>query len=204
MITLTRLLALICLLLCGCGKEQSQPQRGEYEVAAGERTLLISLEQVSDSLSRITVKTIVGGVPVHTSVFRLPYPVYRFDVGDVTGNGTPDIAVGVIKTTQYHPVTAKRPFLFKIDEDGNVRKLWMGSRVSQPLEDFVLTKNETPARVLTIEREQSGKFLVAVYRYHGFGLKHDGYIKREISIKEAYKLLYGYKPRATDIIDIDR
>jgi len=42
---------------------------------------------------------------------------------------------------------------------------------------------------MTVEREQSGKFLVAVYRYQGFGLAHDGYIKREISIEEAYKLL---------------
>jgi hypothetical protein len=135
------------------------------------------------------VKTRVGGDTVHISTFRLPYPVYRFDVGDVTGNGVPDIAVGVIKTTQYHPVMAKRPFLFKINEDGDVRKLWMGSRVSQPLEDFVLTKGETPARVMTIELEQSGKFLVAVYRYHGFGLKHEGYVDREISLEDAYKLL---------------
>jgi hypothetical protein len=37
--------------------------------------------------------------------------------------------------------------------------------------------------------ERGGKFLVAVYRYHGFGLEHGGYVKREISKEEAYKLL---------------
>jgi len=187
------LLILTCLAVCGCGMRQQNKQQlpDSYDVTAivGEKMLRISLERVSDSLSRIKVKTLIGGDTVHVSTFRLPYPVYRFDVGDVTGDGVPEIAVGVIKTTLYHPVMAKRPFLFKINEDGDIRKLWMGSRVSQPLEDFVLTKGESPARVMTIELEQSGKFLVAVYRYQGFGLAHDGYIKREISIEDAYKLL---------------
>jgi len=190
---LARLLIMTCLLICGCcnGRQDKLQLPDSYDVTAvvGEKMLRISLERVSDSLSKIKVKTLIGGDTVHVSTFRLPYPVYRFDVGDVTGDGVPEIAVGVIKTTLYHPVMAKRPFLFKINEDGDVRKLWMGSRVSQPLEDFVLTKGETPARVMTIELEQSGKFLVAVYRYQGFGLAHDGYIKREISIEEAYKLL---------------
>jgi hypothetical protein len=192
---IARLLALACLLACGgCGKEEPPPQCYDREVTAGEKTLRISLERASDTLSRIMVKTIVDGVPARAAAYRLPYPVYRFDIGDLTGNGVPDIAVGVIKTTRYHPVMAKRPFLFKIDDEGKVRKLWMGSRVSQPLEDFVLTTGETPARVLTVEMERSGKYLVAVYRYQGFGLKHDGYVKREVSLKEAYKLLYRYKP----------
>jgi hypothetical protein len=174
-------IAIYCL---GCGGQQDF-----VEAKVGENTLHIFLEQVSDTLNIIRVKTFKEGKLMHTSIYPLPYPVYRFDVGDVTGNGIPDIAVGVVKTTKFDPKLAKRPFLFKINDEGEVRKLWMGSRVSQPLEDFAIRKSETPAKVLTIEREQSGKFLVAVYRYHGFGLEHNGYVKREISIEEAYKLL---------------
>jgi len=194
---LIHLLILTCLSIGphANGEQQSPTKRQtpkSYDVAVGESTLHISLERISDTLNIIRVKTLIKDSVTHTSAYLLPYPVYRFDVGDVTGNGVPDIAVGVIKTTYYHPVMAKRPFLFKISEDGDVRKLWMGSRVSQPLEDFFLTKNETPAMVLTIERERSGKFLVAVYRWHGFGLKHEEYVEREISLKRAYKLLEKY------------
>ncbi|MDR0330426.1 MAG: hypothetical protein LBH93_01790 [Chitinispirillales bacterium] len=166
-----------------------EKQRGYAEATVGGNTLQISFEQLSDTLSKIVVKTLKNGEPAHAAAYRLPYPVYRFDVGDVTGNGVPDIAVGVVKATTFDTNTAKRPFLFKITDEGDIRPLWLGSRVSQPLEDFALTKNETPAKVLTIERERSGKFLVAVYRYHGFGLEHNGYVKREISKKEAYNLL---------------
>jgi len=196
--SLIRLSALTCLLLCGNGIGGPQPPKKQqppesHDVAVGEGTLRVSLERVSNKLNLIRVKTLINDSVTHTSVYRLPYPVYRFDVGDVTGDGVPDIAVGVIKTTTYHPVMAKRPFLFKINENGDIRKLWMGSRVSQPLEDFALTKNETPSRILTVERERSGKFLVAVYRWHGFGLKHEEYIEREVPLKKAYKLLEEYK-----------
>jgi hypothetical protein len=183
---LTSVAMFIAICCCGCGEQQ---RRNFAEAKVGENTLHIFLEQVSDTFNIIRVKTFKEGNLVHSSAYPLPYPVYRFDVGDVTGNGIPDIAVGVVKTTTFDPKLAKRPFLFKISDEGEVRKLWMGSRVSQPLEDFAISKNATPAKVLTIEREQSGKFLVAIYRYRGFGLEHNGYIKREISIEEAYNLL---------------
>ena len=183
---------LFCILIF-CGGCEEQKRQNYFEARVGENILQISLEQVLDTFSRIMVKTFKDGELVHTSTYNITYPVYRFDVGDVTGNGVPDIAVGVIKTTKFDPKPAKRPFLFQITGEGNVSKLWLGSRVSQPLEDFMIAKNETPAKVLTIEREQSGKFLVAVYRYHGFGLEHNGYLKREISKEEAYKLLQRSK-----------
>jgi hypothetical protein len=178
------LLFFIAICCLGCGERQDF-----FEARVGENTLRIALERVSDTLNIIRVKTLKDGKLMHAAAYPLPYPVYRFDVGDVTGNGIPDIAVGVVKTTRFDPKLAKRPFLFKITDEGEVRKLWMGSRVSLPLEDFAISKNAVPAKVLTIEKEQSGKFLVAIYRYHGFGLEHNGYVKREISKEEAYKLL---------------
>ncbi|MDR2591612.1 MAG: hypothetical protein LBC59_02250 [Chitinispirillales bacterium] len=193
-------LILIALLTFSCGGERQQqqlqqqhqqPRQDFFEVkVGGDDSLRITLDRVSDTLNIIRVKTLKDGKITRAASYPLPYPVYRFDVGDLTGDGVPDIAVGVIKTTPYDPKLAKRPFLFKINDEGEVRKLWMGSRVSQPLEDFVLSKGAAPVKVLTIERELSGKFLVAVYRYQGFGLAHNGYVKREISLEEAYKLLH--------------
>ena len=176
----------ICLC-CFCACKENSLNYVEFNIR--ENTLQISLEQFSDTVNRIKVETYKNGEVIATSTWQLNYPVYRFDVGDVTGDSIPEIAVGVIKTTRFDPKRDKRLFLFKITDEYDVRPLWLGSRVAQPLEDFVLTKNEIPQKVLTIERERSGKFLVAVYRYHGFGLEFCEYIKREISKKEAYRIV---------------
>ena len=51
----------------------------------------VSLNKESDSLYVIHLNT---DQPSH-SVWKLPYPVYQFDYGDVTGDGMPEIIVGV-------------------------------------------------------------------------------------------------------------
>ncbi|MDH6305014.1 hypothetical protein M2459_001751 [Parabacteroides sp. PF5-5] len=125
---------------------------------------------------------------LHSS-WPLDYPVYRYDSGDITGNGKPDIAVGVIKPTRFDPKPDKRLFIFRITDDFYIRPLWLGSRVSQPLEDFCIRRDEIRHMVCTIEREQSGNYLVAEYRWRGFGLDFERYIEREIPLKKAKKLL---------------
>jgi hypothetical protein len=173
--------------MCFACNERQQQDYVEVTVCAN--TYQISLERVADTVNRIKVETFTEGTLLTASAWQLNYPVYRFEVGDVTGDSMPEIAVGVIKTTRYDQHPAKRLFLFRITADGDVRPLWLGSRVAQPLEDFVLTGNSTPEKILTIEKERSGKYLVAVYRYHGFGLEFCEYGKREISKREAYKIV---------------
>lgn len=125
------------------------------------------------------------------STWPLEYPVFRFDYGDVTGNSVPDIAVGVIKPTRYDPKPDKRLFLFKITEDYYIRPLWLGSRVSQPLEDFRVSENNNkqPAYIKTIEKESDGTFLIAEYKWRGFGLEHIRYIERNITWQQAQNSL---------------
>jgi len=170
------------LITCSC----QQTQDRTVEMDAYGKKVRIALERVSDDVSQVKVDTFDDNQLVYSSTWPLNYPVYRFEVGDVTANGVPEIAVGVIKTTRYDTQLAKRLFLFQITDEYDVRPLWLGSRVSHPLEDFVLTGD---GKVMTIEWEQNGKFLVAQYRYHGFGLTFGEYIKREISRKEAYKIM---------------
>ena len=59
----------------------------------------VSLNKESDSLYVIHLNT---DQPSH-SVWKLPYPVYQFDYGDVTGDGMPEIIVGV--TVSYTHLT---------------------------------------------------------------------------------------------------
>lgn len=145
----------------------------------------IFLKKESDSLSIIHLST---NLPSHTT-WNLPYPVYQFDYGDITGDGIPEIAVGVVKPTRFNPKPNKRLFLYRIAEGIYIRPLWLGSRVAQPLEDFKIIRKKNPARIRTLEKEYSGKFLIAEYQWKGFGLEFKKYLKREINEEEARKLL---------------
>lgn len=115
--------------------------------------------------------------------WKLPYPVYNFEVADADNDGQDDIWVGVIKETRFDKNLRKRLFLFKIIE-GKIRPLWLGSRMSKPLVDFSpaylidsLNKNSNKCIIKTIEQEKNRKFLVANYQWRKFGIE---FIKYEI------------------------
>lgn len=120
--------------------------------------------------------------------WKLPYPVYRFQIGDVDGNGFDDMLVGVIKTTRFDTTFAKRLFIFK-NYNGLVRPLWLGSRLGQPLEDFICIQTKCGTRIVTIEKEKSKKYLVAEYKWRRFGLEFTKYIEREIDLFQAQQIL---------------
>jgi len=96
----------------------------------------------------------------------LPYPVYRFCTGDVDRDGSEDALVGVIKKTRFHRETARRIFIFK-QIDGKARPLWLGSKLGGILQDFRYTENGI---VRSLETTSDGRYVVAEYRWEGFGL----------------------------------
>jgi hypothetical protein len=117
--------------------------------------------------------------------WKLPYPVYNFEVADADNDGQDDIWVGVIKETRFDKNLRKRLFLFKIIE-GKIRPLWLGSRMSKPLVDFSpaylidsLDKTKKKCIIKTIEQEKNGKFLVANYQWRKFGIEFINYEIRE-------------------------
>lgn len=128
---------------------------------------VVRLDRVRDSLSVIRYER--HGQEV--SSYKLPYPVYRFDYGDVNGDGIPEIAVGVIKGTRFFPKPAKRLFLFKLYQGKLIRPLWLGSHVAYELEDFSIERDSIPALIYTIERMPNDSLIHAVYRQQGFGIK---------------------------------
>jgi hypothetical protein len=149
-----------------------------------DKKLEITLEQYSDSSFALCM-TVNNE---RHSLWALNYPVYRFDYGDITGDGIPEIAVGVIKTTRFDPRRDKRLFLFRITKDFYIRPLWLGSRVAQPLIDFRIIEENGQSLIRTVEREWSGNYLVAEYGWQGFGLEFKRYIEREISLQKAIKI----------------
>lgn len=125
-----------------------------------------SIEQKHDSLSWLVLKT-----DSTIDRWRLPYPVYQFQTGDVDGDGSIDALVGVIKATRFYKEKGKRLFIFK-NKDGMVRPLWMGSRLGGILDDFRFTNG----KVRSLEHTTSNKHAVAEYRWQGFGMGFERFL----------------------------
>lgn len=153
------LLLMIMSLLAACCGTDKEKDEGRYQ---------LSIEQITDSFS--VVRLFVDDELMDT--LSLPYPVYRFDYGDLTGNGIPEVTVGVIKPTKYWKEPAKRLFIYHLYHGRYIRPLWLGSRVGSPLVDFEVCRDSFPAVIHTTEMRADSSTFRAEYRLQGFGLKY--------------------------------
>ena len=96
--------------------------------------------------------------------WRLPYPVYQFQTGDVDGDGHEDAMVGVIKGTRYYPEKGRRLFIFKL-VNGKARALWLGSKLGGVLQNFRFVNG----RIRSLETATDSVYVVAEYKWGGFG-----------------------------------
>lgn len=106
---------------------------------------------------------------------------YQLDTADVNRDGRTDIIIGLIKTTQFDPGEKKRLFILQIDE-GQLRPLWLGSKVCQQLVDFRAMSN---GFVRTLEKTKQGNYAIGVYEWQGFGLTLLEYSSNEKPYHEA-------------------
>ena len=130
------------------------------------RAQTFSTKQEHDSLSWLVLKT-----DSTIDRWQLPYPVYQFQTGDVDGDGTIDAMVGVIKSTRFYKQKGRRLFIFK-NKDGLVRPLWMGSKLGGILEDF----RYVDGKIRSLETTNDGKYVVAEYKWQGFGMNFEKFI----------------------------
>ena len=130
--------------------------------------------------------------------WRLPYPVYQFQTGDVDGDGSEDAMVGVIKKTRFYPM-GKRLFIFKqIDAKATasmhrrklVRPMWLGSKLGGDLEDFRFVApadGDSLGRIRALESTTDSLFAVSDYKWSGFGMKFDHLIIKGVDKETALK-----------------
>ncbi len=150
----------LACLLTAC--MQNEPQNNEYI----QGTYRIHLEQRNDTLHMLFLD--LDGV--RRDSLQLPYPVYRFDCGDLTGDGVPEICVGVVKPTRYWP-NGRRLFIYHLYRGRYIRPLWLGSRVGRPLLDFSVCRDSVPACIHTEECGPDSIKIRNEYYYLGFGLQ---------------------------------
>ena len=91
---------------------------------------------------------------------------------DIDGDGRVEIGVCVYKTAKFHPVPAKRPFFYAL-QDGRLQPVWLGSRLARPFADYRLfdLDGDGVDEIVSIESVQSGNQLLALYDWKGFGFE---------------------------------
>ena len=114
--------------------------------------------------------------------WRLPYPVYQFQTGDVDGNGSQDALVGVIKNTRFHREIGRRLFIFK-QVNGHVRPLWLGSKLGGILQHF----RYVDGRIRSLETTTDSLYVVAEYRWGGFGMTFERFLVKGTDKETAIK-----------------
>lgn len=136
-----------------------------------------SLQTVSDTLSFLVLE---DGPTIDR--WRLVFPVYQMCVGDVDGDGREDVLVGVVKTTRYDPVMAKRLFIFK-NHHGHIRAMWMGSKLGGTLLDFRFKDG----KVLTLQSDGGSRYAVVEHHWRDFGLGFTRFLVSNVSQEEALR-----------------
>lgn len=172
LVGLVAVASVVCGACVGDGHEDSgldlrKVDDSTFQYSKDGETWSLRLDKESDSLYGIV--HMVGDSVVDEWTLR--HEVYRFDCGDLNGDGLPEIVVGVTKPTRYRPQNDRRLFIYHLYAGRFIRPLWLGSRLGGKLLDFAVVRDSVPALVRSLETDGDSNAVERIYRYEGFGLK---------------------------------
>jgi hypothetical protein len=122
--------------------------------------------------------------------WRLPYPIYQFQTGDVNGDGQEEAMVGVVKKTRFHRENGRRLFIFKaVKGKMKARPLWLGSKLGGTLQDFRYHNG----RIRALETTEDSLWVVSDYRWSGFGMAFEGFVVKGVDKETAVKEFFASK-----------
>jgi len=87
--------------------------------------------------------------------------------GDVTGDGIPEISVIVYKSTMFDEILDKRPFFYNYT-GGELRPLWLGSRLSRRFADYILW-DDGSGKIKIAALEYGSEMSIGLYEWDDFG-----------------------------------
>ena len=91
--------------------------------------------------------------------------------------------VGVVKPTRFYPERGRRLFIFK-QVNGKVRPMWMGSKLGGILRDFRYVEGGS---IRSLEMTADSLYVVADYRWAGFGMAFERFIVKGTDEETAIK-----------------
>lgn len=152
-----------CVFILACGSVWSQPAQTLHAVLNG-----VSCTVEFDPGASETVRVYsTGRKEIWRGISKSLKP-WKIMIGDVDGDGKTDLGVGVHKTARFHPVMAKRPFVYTWTGKAFAPK-WLGSRLTRPFTDFAFGAFKSGPKLVSIEEAKGGGNELAVYKWDGFG-----------------------------------
>lgn len=112
---------------------------------------------------------------------------WKVQVCDVDGDGKKEVSLGVYTMAKYHPVYAKRPFLYEFSNHRLYPK-WLGSRLSRPFDDYIFcdVDGDRMDELISIETTREGKKELNAYKWTGFGFE-------SIGVSQMYDTIYNIR-----------
>lgn len=144
---------------------------------------------------------IYKGVYDLTEIYREDFSdlkPWKIDTGDIDGDGTKELSIGVYKQTIFHPVMAKRPFIFSF-RDNKLMAKWRGSRLSRPFTDYTFfdIDHDGIDEIISIEILENEKMSINSYKWIGFGI--EGFMEsKEFDRITGFELVNGVSVEIVD------
>lgn len=108
---------------------------------------------------------------MYTRTFKDMNP-WKVEICDIDNNAYKELTIGMYKKTRYHPVMAKRPYVY-LFKDKKMYPKWRGSRLARPFEDYVFYDIDSDGmdEIVSIEHTRSKRMVISVYEWIGFGFE---------------------------------
>lgn len=189
----------ILLIVFGISNIHIKTEEKDIKTKSGEVKVVLYRKIFSSYSNRIEIES-NGELYLKDFKGKNPLNIWKFEAGDVEGDGEKELALGVYKKSPHHKVMAKRVFLYNI-VDGKLKPKFRASRLALPMDDFILYDIDEDGRdeVVSIEIKDNTYF-IAAYHYKNFHLARD-YVSETLEEKPKFsddgKIIY--KDRIFDL-----
>ncbi|WP_424910921.1 hypothetical protein [Thermovenabulum sp.] len=145
---------------------------GDVDKDLTDEIFLITGKRNENYGENFIILTLEDGIKLKLFEEMKVFNPWKVQIADVDEDENLEISIGVYKKAELHPVMAKRPFIYGLNEGGLFPK-WRGSRLSKPFDDYVFFDIDEDGKdeLLSVETVKDGKKITSAYKWKGFGFE---------------------------------